>query len=172
MKKVKRVLVAFDQLGNALAGGYPDNTISARVGYFANYGSPKFKWYWKYLESMIDTSFEPIDGKRHCLQAYFNDVGEEYEPRGWFGVHIVLQIIIIAFCIPIATLNYLLKLFKLIQPKEYDPLENMNKQLEGTIRKLKGVRKQFLESRESDEKMIAKLNEVIQHSETLKSSIA
>jgi len=27
-----RVLIAFDQLGNAVSGGYPDETISSRLG--------------------------------------------------------------------------------------------------------------------------------------------
>jgi len=30
------VLIGIDQLGNAIAGGNPDSTISARVGNFAN----------------------------------------------------------------------------------------------------------------------------------------
>jgi hypothetical protein len=37
-----RVLLAVDQLGNALLGGRPDHTISGRVGYHAKKGNPFF----------------------------------------------------------------------------------------------------------------------------------
>lgn len=69
------VLIAIDQLGNALAGGHPVTTISARVGYFsANADTCPF--YWKWLETIIDFAFYPIDGSSHCYKAWQND---EYE---------------------------------------------------------------------------------------------
>ena len=46
------VLVAIDQLGNAIAGGNPDSTISARVGFFSEMAK-RGKSYWKGLESII-----------------------------------------------------------------------------------------------------------------------
>lgn len=59
------VLIAIDQLGNTLAGGHPDSTISARIGYFSE-NVCSVKVYWKNLERIIDFTFFPIDGPKHC----------------------------------------------------------------------------------------------------------
>ena len=71
------LLVAFDQLGNALAGGNPDVTISARIGYNANIGNTNL-WLWKVLEAIVNFTFYLVDGKGHCLQAYNFDTVEDY----------------------------------------------------------------------------------------------
>ncbi|GAB5466965.1 MAG: hypothetical protein Kapaf2KO_24010 [Candidatus Kapaibacteriales bacterium] len=34
MRYLKNLLISFDQLGNTIAGGNPDNTISSRLGHF------------------------------------------------------------------------------------------------------------------------------------------
>lgn len=39
MSRVFRILVALDQLGNALLGGYPDETISSRAAKAARRGT-------------------------------------------------------------------------------------------------------------------------------------
>lgn len=65
------VLIAIDQLGNALAGGNPDNTISGRVGFFASHlHDSKIKGYWKALERIIDLTFAPLQGAGHCFNAW------------------------------------------------------------------------------------------------------
>jgi hypothetical protein len=51
---------AIDQCGNALFGGDPDQTISARVGIAQLDGKP---WAW-FAASIIDTAF----GDGHCLE--------------------------------------------------------------------------------------------------------
>lgn len=78
-----------DLLGNALTGGNPEVTVSARVGYYSKYykiryenytGKDKYQLkrnklyvlYWKTCESIIDKTFEPVDGKNHCYNAYLN----------------------------------------------------------------------------------------------------
>lgn len=44
MSYFKNILVSVDQLGNAICGGNPDNTISARVGFFSQ-TSKSIKFY-------------------------------------------------------------------------------------------------------------------------------
>lgn len=70
------VLIAIDQLGNALAGGHPVTTISARVGFFsanAKVNAKKGILYWQWIERLIDFTFYPIDGPRHCYHAWQSD---------------------------------------------------------------------------------------------------
>ncbi len=87
------VLIAIDQLGNALAGGYPTTTISARVGYFSE-NAKKGIVYWKWLERLIDFTFYPIDGPRHCYHAWQSDTNKLFR-RGSDLARIILSIIII-----------------------------------------------------------------------------
>jgi hypothetical protein len=90
------VLVAIDQLGNAIARGNPDATISARVGYFSE-NAKRVKKYWKILESIIDFAFFPIDGRRHCYQAWQNDKDERFQRGSDLG-RVILSAFIIIFC--------------------------------------------------------------------------
>ena len=123
MSWVSNVLVAIDQLGNAIAGGNPDSTISARVGYFANKEPCSFKdkcilLYWKTMEWIIDLAFLPIDGPGHCLQAYQNDSEEKFM-KGSDWARVVLSLIIIPSCLLIFVF---LRLMVLIVPKwKYQP---------------------------------------------------
>lgn len=64
------ILVALDQLANAICGGNPDMTISARIGQFAP-GSR----YWHTLERLVDWGFEPWQGPSHCRFAYMEEKG-------------------------------------------------------------------------------------------------
>ena len=100
--------VAIDQLGNVLAGGNPDNTISARVGILPIRDKKNTSGYWKILQKIINTTFWPLDGSDHCLQAYYNDAGEEFQPGGYAWIHFILNILIIISCIPLFILFYLL----------------------------------------------------------------
>jgi hypothetical protein len=65
---ISHLFISVDQFGNALAGGNPDNTISARVGYYNHhyYETNKVPWYWSLFERIIDTAFYPVDGPAHC----------------------------------------------------------------------------------------------------------
>lgn len=56
-----RLLIAIDQLGNTLADGNPDETISSRVGKASLAG----KWWGKLLEPIIDAWF----GQGHCRRS-------------------------------------------------------------------------------------------------------
>ena len=102
------VLVAIDQLGNTIAGGNPDSTISARVGYFSA-KAIRGKGYWKGLEAIIDFAFRPIDGPRHCYQAW--QAEDEHFWRGNDFMRFILSIIIIVACPVIAIVLHVLVLF-------------------------------------------------------------
>jgi len=67
MTIARKILIGVDKFFNWLSGGNIDNTISARVGYFAatTYPNP----FWQLMESVINFAFWPIDGPDHCLQA-------------------------------------------------------------------------------------------------------
>lgn len=95
------VLVAIDQLGNAFAGGNPDATVSARVGYFnakpAEQTGVKYPKYWQQLERIIDATFYPLDGPRHCYFSYKEDQYERFQ-RGNDGFRAMLGVIVIGFC--------------------------------------------------------------------------
>ena len=100
------VLVAIDQLGNSIAGGNPDITISARVGYFAN-KSPnrQFIYYWKFLELVIDFTFYPLDGPKHCLQALESD-NEDGHVNGNDLMRAILGIIAVTACVIICVFTW------------------------------------------------------------------
>ncbi|MDC9720151.1 MAG: hypothetical protein PSN46_05400 [Gammaproteobacteria bacterium] len=97
------VLVAIDQLGNALSGGYPDSTISARVGYNARHSNPLTRDYWLLLEWVINFSFEAIDGPDHCYQAYVNGSKTHYRD-GSDLMRFILSLLIIINALPIAVI--------------------------------------------------------------------
>lgn len=63
MGYIHRLLVAIDQLGNTVADGDPDETISSRVGRNAVAGR---RWA-LILEKLIDAI--PCFGKGHCRRA-------------------------------------------------------------------------------------------------------
>ncbi len=103
------ILVAIDQLGNAIARGNPDATISARVGYFSA-KAIRGKVYWKVLEDIIDFAFFPIDGPRHCYQAWQSDK-DEYFKLGSDLARIILSVFIVIACLIIAVVLRVLVLF-------------------------------------------------------------
>jgi len=103
------ILIAIDQLGNALAGGHPDATISARVGYFSA-NAKRFLQYWKALESVINFAFFPIDGEKHCYNAWQKDRDERFQ-HGNDLARIFLGIIIFVVCPIIAILLLVFVIF-------------------------------------------------------------
>jgi hypothetical protein len=106
MSWIEGVLIGIDQLGNTIAGGNPDATISARAGYFANINPKRtFIYYWRLMELIINIAFYPLDGANHCLQAYENDRDERHE-EGNDIARGVLGIIIIVACVPICVVTW------------------------------------------------------------------
>tara|TARA_B110000967_G_scaffold184600_1_gene204174 strand:- start:253 stop:612 length:360 start_codon:yes stop_codon:yes gene_type:complete len=101
------VLIAIDQLGNALAGGYADSTISARVGYNARHSSPVRKNYWRLLEWVINYSFLPLDGPDHCYHAYLAG-NNTYYRDGSDLMRVILSSLIFFNAMPIAIVTRIL----------------------------------------------------------------
>ncbi|NAS30668.1 hypothetical protein GTQ40_06770 [Flavobacteriaceae bacterium R38] len=167
-----RLFVAIDQLGNVLAGGNPDNTISARVGYFANFGKENYQWYWKIPEKIINTTFWPLDGKNHCLQAYFNDAGEKFDPGRCALIHFTLNTVVILSCIPLFLLFYLLYIIGLVHPKPNRKLVNLKKRLIATRRKLSGIESEFAQTHIiGDSESLALLDQIIKKAIKIKGLI-
>ena len=116
MSYFKNIFISIDQLGNAIAGGNPDCTISGRVGYYSEHASILVKWYWVMLKYIVNFTFFPLDGPDHCHYAYHNDESEKYiAPKGL--IVFTLSLITIGACLVLVPINYLLWLFRIIEPK-------------------------------------------------------
>jgi len=116
MRYIYDLLIAIDQLGNTIAGGYPDTTISARVGYFSKHAKRGVA-YWKCLEAFIDFAFKPLDGPGHCYYAFLSD-SEEHFQHGSDVARIILSVFIFVACPVIAVILYTVTF--LIPPLRWD----------------------------------------------------
>lgn len=102
---IGRMLNATSQWFNALIGGNPDVSISARIGYN---GLHNHNLFWMLCELIVDFTFYPIDGSQHCHNAYKRDIDEEYESNLFKGVGIVLMaIIMLVACFLLMPLTWL-----------------------------------------------------------------
>lgn len=134
--------VSIDQLGNVIAGGNPDNTISSRVGFYNrhNTNGEKAPWQWRLFEKIIDFSFWPIDGKNHCHEAFHNDAGEDFDKNTKnIIVAILAAVIIIPSCLLITILLYLLYTLGIVSPKDIDRNKNIKMRLKAAKAKLDGT---------------------------------
>lgn len=104
------VLIAIDQLGNALAGGHPVTTISARVGFFSA-NAEVCRFYWRWLEVIINFAFYPIDGPNHCYKAWQNDDYELFR-IGNDLARVILSILILLTMPLIALFTRIAVIFK------------------------------------------------------------
>jgi len=108
---LKYVVIAIDQLFNALAGGHPDETISARLGFL--YSRRKSKWT-TLLMHVVDMAFYPIDGPRHCLQAYALNLNGRYI-RGNTYALAALSVFVVAGCMLLFPINLALGVVRFIK---------------------------------------------------------
>lgn len=69
------VLIAIDQLANAVLGGYPDETLSSRAYRMHRKGQPVWGW----TAGMIDRLF--FWQHEHCRHAYEAEVRRAQLPR-------------------------------------------------------------------------------------------
>ena len=100
-------LIALDQLGNALAGGNPDNTISGRTGHFARVATGSQGLFWRTMERVIDWAFYPLDGPNHCQQALANDSQEDLWPSNDWG-RALLVLLSLPVCAVVGLLSRIL----------------------------------------------------------------
>jgi hypothetical protein len=77
--RLLQVAIALDQAFNTLAGGWADETLSARAWRMQN-RSPR----WKYARIIIDAVFfwQP----NHCLAAYTSEVQRKQFPKDYQNV--------------------------------------------------------------------------------------
>lgn len=68
------VLIALDQLVNALFGGHSDETLSAR----AYRNSQKGYWYARVFRKLIDCVFGWLGDEDHCYQSYLNELNRAH----------------------------------------------------------------------------------------------
>lgn len=108
---IVQFLIALDQLGNVLGGGIADGTISARIGFNLHGKDGERDLYWKRLENIVDFTFYPLDGPKHCLLAYCSDKEEEYRGAKLF-FRIVIAIIVVVFTILLFLPIRLISIFK------------------------------------------------------------
>lgn len=142
MGYIANFFVSIDQLGNVIAGGNPDNTVSSRVGYYNQHNSSgeKAPWQWRLFEKIINFSFWPIDGPGHCHEAFHNDAGEEFDENTNNIIFAILaSVIIIPSCLFICILLYTLYAFGIVSPKNIDRNKNIKKRLKLAKAKLDGT---------------------------------
>jgi len=107
-KSIMGFLVNIDRLGNALCGGHNKLTISGRTGYFA---LTKKSYYWKFLQWVIDSTFYPLDGKRHCYFAFKWERSKKYRRGNDVGLTL-LSFVVIFSCLILTPIIYLISLLK------------------------------------------------------------
>lgn len=101
MSWILGVLIAVDQLGNAIAGGNPDATVSARTGYYASLTSFSGQSYWKLMEKIINFAFLPVDGPDHCYNCWRSEKHQR-NLKGNDSLRAVLGVLIILVCLPVS----------------------------------------------------------------------
>lgn len=69
-----QILLAIDQLANALTGGWADETMSSRT-----YRNREVNSFWKFAHKFINTLF--FFQPNHCYEAYMSEVnGTQQDP--------------------------------------------------------------------------------------------
>jgi len=99
-------------LGNSVAGGNPDVTVSAPVDYNAKEVKGKTRYYWLLMEFIINFTFYPVDGSNHCYEAYLEDKDESHQHgsdlmRFLLSVFIIIGYIFLSVITRIYVLGFL-----------------------------------------------------------------
>ena len=174
-KHLGHFFVSIDQLGNVIAGGNPDNTISSRVGYYNqhNNSGKKAPWAWRFFEQIINLTFWPIDGDNHCHEAFHNDAGEDFDDNTKnVLVAILAAIIIIPSCLVIAVVLDILYWLGIISPKNIDRNKNISKRLDLSKAKLQGTLHELNEHKvDVDHSLSLQANEVIKMAQEVSEKI-
>ena len=71
------VLIALDQFINALCGGWPDETISARA-----FRESVTSRGWRAVRWLIDVAFLPIE-RDHCRAAFYAEAARSQLPEAY-----------------------------------------------------------------------------------------
>ncbi len=106
-----RVANGISQLGNALSGGNPDVSVSARIGSMNDKNL-----FWKMCRGIVDFTFYPIDGYGHCAGAYSADKDEDYKVgQGWIPGLVIMTILMVAFCSVITPFTWFYQFIKYLK---------------------------------------------------------
>jgi len=74
-KYILNFLISIDQLGNTIAGGDPDETISSRLGKMKLRYGGRIPWY-RPLSKIVDWGLDKLD-PNHSIDAIEHDEGSE-----------------------------------------------------------------------------------------------
>ena len=175
MSYLGNFFVSIDQLGNVIANGNPDNTISSRVGYYNQHNTAEEQapWQWRLFEKVIDFSFWPIDGDHHCHEAFHNDAGEDFDKNTKNIVVAILAAgIIIPSCFFISILLYSLYALGIVSPKNIDRNKNIKKRLKSAKAKLDGTLHELNEHKvEVDDALLKASEETIMSAKEVSAKI-
>lgn len=79
-----RVLLAFDQLINCTLFGFPDESISGRLGRANSTPGENPKWFAKYGMIVVDNIFDLLfEEKNHCMNAKEPEDSFHIRPELW-----------------------------------------------------------------------------------------
>ncbi|MCL2076775.1 MAG: pseudouridine synthase [Betaproteobacteria bacterium] len=79
MSRGRRILIAIDQLLNAIFNGWPDETLSSRAYRWHKAG--KRSWPMR----LIDAAFRLIGDKDHCYNSYMSEKQRTHLPPAFRG---------------------------------------------------------------------------------------
>tara|TARA_R110002073_G_scaffold279934_1_gene444120 strand:- start:90 stop:470 length:381 start_codon:yes stop_codon:yes gene_type:complete len=109
-KSLDEFILNMDRLGNALCSGNYETTVSGRVGYFALIKKGR---YWLALQKIIDNTFYPIDGRKHCLRVYQWERGKGLNHRRGNDVALgFLSILIFIACLFLMPIVWIISFFR------------------------------------------------------------
>ncbi|CAL2079075.1 hypothetical protein [Tenacibaculum sp. 190524A05c] len=142
-KYISNLFISIDQLGNVLAGGYADNTISSRIGYYNNHyfsDRSQVPLYWKILEQIIDFTFKPVDGPNHCNESYLIDSSEVFDNRITnFCIVFACIVIVVPSCVFIGAFLYLVTALGIVKQKTIDRNKNIDRRFSGCNKYVRSI---------------------------------
>lgn len=118
MKKATEIFIWIDKRLNWLSGGNIENTISGRVGYYANQANVSVRWFWWLLQFVIDLTFYPLDGHHHCRDSWLRDKTKgDYFPSKYVLTFFLLSLFAVGACIILIIPFYILFLLGIFNKK-------------------------------------------------------
>lgn len=126
MSKGREIFIIADKRCNWIAGGSIKNTISGRVGYYANHAYVAVVLFWLIMQGAINVTFFPFDNWGHCHQAYHSDKTKgDYKPTRRVIFFFLLTIIVFSSCLILIVPFYLCWALGFIKQKKRITLDNV-----------------------------------------------